>query len=1037
MRLSEICIERPVLSTVMSLAILVFGAISLGRLPNRELPEVDPPVVSVLTVFPGAAPEVVETSVTQVLEDEIIAIEGIRHVTSNSREQASQISIEFDLSRDIDAAAADVRDRVARTRRALPEEAEEPVVSKAEADARAVLWIALSGGGLSQVVLSTLADTRVRDRLAKLPGVARIIFSGERRYSMRIWIDRYRLISHRLTIADVAAALRRENVDIPSGRVESADREFTVRTLGELKTPEEFGALIVANVEGQPVRLRELGRVEVGAQNERGLVRFNGTPAVGLGVVKQSKANTLDVVRAAKAELLAVAPELPEGVSATVAFDSSTFIERSIADVTRTIFEAGLLVLVVIYLFLRSSRATLIPAVAIPVSIVGCLSVLYFAGYSINTLTLMGLTLAIGLVVDDAIVVLENISRWIEQGTPRMEAARRGMEEISFAVVASTVSTVAVFLPLAFLTDTTGRLFREFGVTVATAVAISGFVAVTLSPALCARVLRSGRVRETGVKRVLARASDGLTASYARALAPTLRHTGLAALTGVAWVGLGFVLLQTLEQEFVPIADRATVISFTRAPEGSTLEFTSRYQLEVEKILASVPEVRTSFSIVSLGFGAPGLVNEGIVFSSLAPWEERDRSQIEIVGELFPRYSEIAGIQAFPVNPATLGQSARAAPVSLVVQGPDVRALAGFADEIARRAQLLPGFVNVQSDLLLNKPELEVDIDRERASDLGVSVREIASTLQILLGGLDLSTFKLEGETYDVIAQLERTERSRPRDLYGLYVRGKDGRLISLASLVRVREAIAPRGLPHYDRLRSATITANLVSGTPLGASLERLQATAEEVLPDGYRTVWSGESQQFFESGNAIVFAYLLAVVLIYLVLAAQFESFVDPVIILVAVALSFTGALLSLRLVGHTLNLFSEIGLVMLVGIVTKNSILIVEFANQLRERGLGLYEAVFQASRTRFRPILMTALSTIAGIVPIALGFGAGGEARAPLGVAVAGGMFFATILTFFVVPAVYLGTATLRERVARGRAGARAPAGAAAEAAGTRP
>jgi multidrug efflux pump len=1037
-KFSEVCIDRPVLSTVMSLAILVFGAISLSRLPNRELPEVDPPIVSVLTVFPGAAPEVVETSVTQVLEDEIIAIEGIRHVTSNSREQASQITIEFDLSRDIDAAAADVRDRTARVRRLLPEEAEEPVVSKAEADARAVLWIALSGGGLDQVALSTLADTQVRDRLAKLPGVARVIFSGERRYSMRVWIDRYRLISHRLTIADVAAALRRENVDIPSGRVESADREFTVRTLGELKTPAEFGALIVANVEGQPVRLADLGRVEVGPQNERGLVRFNGIPAIGLGVVKQSKANTLDVVRAAKAELAAVAPQLPPGVQATVAFDSSTFIERSITDVTRTIFEAGLLVLVVIYLFLRSTRATLIPAAAIPVSIIGCLSFLYFAGYSINTLTLMGLTLAIGLVVDDAIVVLENISRWIEEGTPRMEAARRGMAEISFAVIASTVSTVAVFLPLAFLTDTTGRLFREFGVTVATAVAISGFVALTLSPALCARVLRSGHVVEHGVKLALARASDGLTATYARALAPTLRRAGLAAVVGVLWVALGFVLLRTIEQEFVPIADRATVVSFTRAPEGSTLEFTSRYQEEVEAILRSVPEVRTSFSIVSLGFGAPGLVNEGIVFSSLVPWEQRDRSQMEIVGELFPRYSEIPGVQAFPVNPATLGQNVRAAPVSLVVQGPDVRSLASYADEIARRAQQLPGFVNVQSDLLLNKPELEVQIDRERASDLGVSVREIASTLQILLGGLDLSTFKLEGETYDVIAQLERTERSKPRDLYGLYVRGKDGRLISLASLVRVREAIAPRGLPHYDRLRSATVTANLVSGTPLGTSLERMEATAKDVLPEGYRTTWSGESEQFFESGNAIVFAYLLAVVLIYLVLAAQFESFVDPLIILVAVALSFTGALLSLTLVGHTLNLFSEIGLVMLVGIVTKNSILIVEFANQLRERGLGLYDAVMQASRTRFRPILMTALSTIAGITPIALGIGAGGEARAPLGVAVVGGMFFSTILTYFVVPAVYLGTVLLRERLARGRvAPAGAPARGAVEPAGTRP
>ena len=1020
MRIWQICIDRPVLSIVMSLVIIVFGVISLTRLPDRELPDVDPPVVSVIAVFPGAAPEVVETSVTQPLEDEIIGIEGIKHLTSVSREQVSSITVEFELARDVDVAAADVRDRVARARRVLPDDVDEPIVSKASSDSRAVMWIGMGGGGYSQMELSTLAETRVQDRLSKLPGVADVILSGERRYSMRLWIDHNRLTAQGLTIADVANALRRENVEIPSGRVESLDREFTVRTLGELHTPEEYNALIIASVNGEPVRLRDVGRAEVGAESERMLTRFNTEPAVGLGIVKQSGANTLAVARAAKAELDEIRTELPEGVRIDPAFDSSIYIERSIRDVTLTIFYAGFLVLVVIYLFLRSFRATIIPAVSIPVSIIGCLAVVYFLDFSINTLTLMALTLAIGLVVDDAIIVLENISRWIEQGTARMEAARRGMDEIAFAVISASISTIAVFLPLAFLTDRTGRLFREFGITVAAAVAISGFVALTLSPSLCARVLREGEV-EGGGRSFLARAFERLASGYSAWLRRAMAWIALPIVVGAAWFALGFVHLGfparsplTLGREFVPTADRGSIVTFTRAPEGSTIEFTSRYQHQVEEIIMRVPEVRGAFSIVSMGFGGtPGLVNEGVIFTSLHPWEERSRTQQEIVGQLFGEFSQVTGIQAFPINPATLGTSFRTSPISLVIQGPEIAELARYSNQIVRRVRAVPGLINVQTDLLVNKPQLEVKIDRERASDLGVAVRDVASTLQILLGGLDLSTFKLRGETYDVIAQLERPERSNPSDLYGLYVRAGDGRLVPLDSLVSVSETISPRGLPHRDRLRSATITANLVPGTPLGSSLERVRGIAQEVMPEGrgYRITFSGESEEFYESGYALLFAYILAVILIYLVLAAQFESFVHPVTILVAVALSLTGALFTLWVLGETLNLFSQIGLVMLVGLVTKNSILIVEFANQLRARGLDAREAVEQAARTRFRPILMTALSTMVGILPIALGFGAGGEARAPLGIAVVGGMAFATLLSFFVVPAVYLGLSRL--------------------------
>ena len=1040
MKLSELCVERPVFASVLSLLIVLLGVIALSRLPNRELPDVDPPVVSVTTVYTGAAPEVVEASVTRPLEDELIGIEGIKHLTSVSREQVSSINIEFELSREVDLAAADVRDRVSRARGNLPKDIEEPIVAKQDADSSPVVWLALSGG-TDPIAVSRIAETQVKDRLAKLPGVGLVVIAGERRLSMRVWIDNDRLTSFLLTVADVRAALERENVDLPSGRIEGLEREFTVRTLGELDTAHAFEELVVANAKGQPVRLRDVARVEVGPETERKIVRFNGEAAVGLGVVKLSRANTIAVVDEVKAEVASLQRELPEGVHLTVAFDGSTFIRDSIRDVLHSLAEAIALVLIVIYLFLRTVRATLIPAVAIPVSIVGSFTILYAAGFTVNVLTLMGLTLSIGIVVDDAIIVLENISRWIEGGTSPREAAIRGMREISFAVVAATVSVVAVFLPLAYLSDTTGRLFREFGVTVAAAVAISGFVALTLSPALCARVLRHGTA-EHGVKATLARFFEDLAAGYGALLRPCVRRRGAAIGFGAAWFALGFLLLATgaIPREFIPDSDRGGFFVFTRAPEGSTVEYTDRYQHEIEGIVRGVPELDRTFSVVALGIGAPGLVNEGVVIGSLA--DRRSRGTNAVVDELRGKLWGVTGMQAFPAEFPSLGRGFGATPVSLVLEGPDVAALAGHADEVMRRAeQEIPGIYNLRSDLLLNKPQLDVTIDRDRASDLGVPVRDVASTLQILLGGRDLSTFKLDGQTYDVIVQLDRAERSRPGDIPLLYVHGHDGSLIPLSSLVSIRETTAARGVPHFDRQRAATITANLGPEIGQGAALERVRALAEQVLPaqGGYRATFSGESEQFYDSGQAIVFAYLLAVAIIYLVLAAQFESFVHPLTILIAVALSFTGALVTLWALGQTLNLFSQIGMVMLVGLVAKNSILIVEFANQLRERGLGVVEASLEAARTRFRPILMTALSTIVGMLPIAfggsraigeaLGVGAGGELRAPLGIAVVGGMAFSTLFTIFVVPAAYVSIESLRARraaAASARAGAPAVA-----------
>ncbi len=1017
MKFSQTCIDRPVLTTVMSLVIVLFGAISMSRLQNQQFPNVDPPVVTVTTVYPGAAPEVIETSVTQPLEDQLIAIEGVRHLTSVSREQASVISVEFALGRDVDAAANDVRDRVARARDELPREVEEPVIAKRDADAFPIMWIALYGGNYSQIDLSTIAETEIQDRLAKLAGISEVLIAGEKRFSIRVWIDGERLAAQGLTIGDIRQSLQRENVDLPSGRVEGIEQEFSIRTLGELQTPEEYGALVVARVAGEPVRLRDVARVEIGPEDERRLVRFNREPAVGLGIVKQSRANTLDVARVVMAEIDSIRPTLPPGVRMEKAFDSSIYVARSLRDVTQTIAEAFILVVVVIFLFLRSFRATIVPAVAIPVSLIGTFTVLYMLDFSINTLTLMGMTLAIGLVVDDAIVVLENIARWVEEGTPPAEAARRGIDEIAFAVLAATVATIAVFLPLAFLTDKTGRLFREFGITVATAVAISGFVALTLSPMMCARILRPATI-ESGLRARLGRVVGLLSDGYGWLLARVLPHGWLVMLGGFAWVGLGLWLLRTAPTEFIPLADQGALRIFTQGPEGSTIEYTDRYQAQAEEIVLETPEVAQAFSVVAFGIGVPGAVNEGAMFVTLAPWEERSRSQMQVVDTLRQQLFEVEGILAFPMNLPALTIGLADAPVSLVIQGPDVAQLSAYADEIANRARAIPGLVNVRNDLVLNKPQIEVTIDRERASDLGVSASEIASSLQILFGGLELTSFKVRGETYDVIAQLSRAGRSTRRAILGTYVRGRDDALIPLASIVKLTDTITPRSIPHFDRLRAATVTGHLTQGTPLGSTLAAVQRIADEVLPErgSYRTDFSGESEDYFESGNALAVAYVLALVVIYLVLAAQFESFLHPLTILSAVGLSFTGALVALRITGDTLNLFSEIGLVMLVGLVTKNSILIVEFANQLRDRGANLIDATFEAAKTRFRPILMTALSTVIGILPIALGGGAGGESRAPLGIAVVGGMAFSTMLTFFVVPAMYILMAQLRERLA---------------------
>jgi multidrug efflux pump len=856
-----------------------------------------------------------------------------------------------------------------------------------------------------------------------------VIVGGERRYAMRVWIDQARLASYGLTPADVEAALRSQNAEIPSGRVEGAGREFSVRTRGDLRTAEEFANVVVLEDENRLVRLADVADVRLGPEDDRTVARFDQEDAVGLGIVKQSKASTLDVAARVREALPALREALPPGVKLAVAYDSSVFIQNSIDEVRTTIFVAILLVVLVIFLFLKSLRATAIPALAIPASIVGAFAVAYFMGFTVNILTLLALVLAIGLVVDDAIVVLENIFRHMEMGKPRRRAAFDGSAEIGFAVVATTVSLVAVFVPVAFLTGKVGRLFNEFAITVAVAVLISGFVALTLTPMLCSRMLQplhAAAGRETAFDRFF----DAIDRIYERSVRTALRFRWAAVLGAVGVVLVAVVLFRVLPGELVPTEDRGTILAFVIAPEGATLDYTQRYMEQVEGIFRRTPEVRSIFSAVGLGFGAPGRVTDGIVFAMLKDPAERKRRQQEVTQELFPQLLAVPGVLAFAIDPPSLGGEFSATPVQFVLQAESYDDLQKATSTFLGKAAGLGYLLNLDTDLKLNKPQLEVDIDRDRAAQLGVSVADIGIALQTLLGGREVTDFKRGTKQYDVIAQLRPSERATPSAIEGIYVRGRSG-LIQLASVVRVRETVAPKELNHFNRVRSATITANLAPGVTLGRALADLRRIARAELPASVRADLRGQSREFSEASGSLFLLFGLAVVFIFLVLAGQFESFIHPFTILLTVPLAVFGALVSLFVFRMSINLYSQIGLIMLIGLVTKNAILIVEYANQLRARGLDAVEGTVQAARIRLRPILMTSFSTIFGTLPIALGFGAGAEARKPLGVAVVGGMLFSTFLTLLLVPVVYALLARFTRAGAReeapGEETSRTPAG----------
>ncbi len=1005
MVLPELSVRRPVLATVMSLLIILVGIISFERLTVREYPKIDSPVVSVRTIYTGASPQVIESQVTQPLEDSISGIEGVKTMKSVSREEVSQITVEFTNDRDPDLAANDVRDRVSRARGRMPDEVDEPIISKVEADAQAIMWLRLFSDQHGPLEISDYADRFVADRLKTLPGVASVIIGGERRYAMRIWLDRERLAAYALTPQDVEEALRRQNIEVPSGRIESSQREFTVLSESDLRTPAQFNQLIIREVKGYPVRLSDIGRAELGAADDRNILRVNGNPAVGLGIVKQSTANTLAVAQAVKTEVPKIAGALPPGMQIAVAFDTSIFIEKSITSVYTVMAEALVLVVLVIFLFLRSVRATLIPFVTIPVSLIGAFFLIWIMGFSINVLTLLGIVLAVGLVVDDAIVVLENIHRHIENGMRPFEAALKGGREIAFAVVAMTVTLAAVFAPLAFATGNTGRLFLEFALTVASAVVVSGFVALTLTPMMCSKLLRH-EASHGRVYNALERFFEGMSSGYERLLRFCLARRGVVVVLFLLVAAGGSALFLSIRSELSPLEDRGFFIGVMSAPEGATKEYTDDYARIWEDIYADVPEITSYFVSVAPGLERPNPVNFALSFVRLTDWSERERKTQQITASIAPQmFARMPGVLAFPVNPPSLGQSFRNPPVQFVVQGNSYEDLDRRVSALVAKARQSPALANVDSDLKLNKPQLTVDIDREKAAALGIQVETIGRTMETLLGGRQVTRFKREGKQYDVIVRLEDKDRRQPADLTSIYVRGASGGITQLSNLVSVRETVAPKELNHFNRLRAAIISANVTPGYSLSEALDAMEAAAAETLTPEYQTTLDGQSREFRESGQQLYLIFALALAFIYLVLAAQFESFRGPLVIMLTVPLAVTGALLAIKLTGGTLNVYSQIGLVMLIGLITKNGILIVEFTNQLRDQGREKIAALVEACSLRLRPILMTTAATVLGAVPLAIATGAGAESRSAIGWVVVGGMSFGTLFTLFVVPVAY--------------------------------
>lgn len=1022
MQIAEVSIRRPVFATVLSLLVVLIGMVSFTKLSVREYPKIDEPVVTVSVRYAGASAEVMESQVTKPLEDSIAGIDAVDVITSISRAEQAQISVRFRLEKDADTAAAEVRDRTSRVRNRLPQAIDEPVIAKVEADAFPVIWLSFTSETMSALQINDLVNRIVKPRLQTVSGAADVRIFGERKYAMRVWLDPDKLAAYKLTTQDAEDAIRRSNLEVPAGRIESTEREFSVTSETDLRRPVQFSDIIIKNANGFPVRIRDVGRVEEGAADERSGSRLNGRAAITAGVIRQATANPLDLSKGVRAMIPRLKADLPQGISIDVANDNSVFIDKSIKSVFQTIVEAVVLVALVIFVFLRTLRASIIPIITIPVCLIGTFALMALAGFTVNTLTLLALVLAIGLVVDDAIVVLENIYRHIEEGMDPFSASIKGAQEVSFAVIAMTLTLVAVYAPLAFTPGRTGRLFIEFALALAGAVAVSGFIALTLSPMMCSLLLKHNP-KPSWFDRSMERVLTGMTHVYGSALRWLVAtgydrghsQTGVgAALKRFAWnarwlvivvmLGCAFAIYQvlpTMKRELSPLEDRGQVLAVVTAPDGATLGYTNRYVSAIERI----GEPYKEFDRIFVSSGNP-TVSQANVFFRAIDWDLRQRSVLDVARELQPKLASLPGITAFPITPPSLGQGFRERPINFVIVTSDSYAnLAAttrqFMDEVAKN----PGIVSADIDLRLNKPELKIDVDREKAADLGVSVDAVARAIETMLGGRQVTRYKREGEQFDVIVQTQASGRDTPDDVEKIFVRGRNDTMIPLASLVKVRESVAPRELNHFSQRRAVSITANLAADYSLGEALDFLDATAAKVLKPGYSTDLNGTSREYKNSQGSLVIVFVLALLFIFLVLAAQFESFVDPLVIMLSVPMSMIGALLALQWSGGSLNVYSQIGLITLVGLITKHGILIVEFTNQLREHGVEMTEALVKAASQRLRPILMTTGAMVLGAIPLAMAHGAGAESRRQIGWVIVGGMSLGTLLTIFVVPTMY--------------------------------
>ena len=1003
MHISETTVNRPVLAIVISLFLIILGLVSYDKLSIREYPDIDKPVVTVSTIYRGASAEIMERDVTQILEDSISGISDIKEIRSESQNEFSSIKIEFNLSRDMDSAANDVREKVSRALSKLPRNADQPRVSKSDTDARAVMWIGFSSNQLTSIQLNDYLDRNVIDRLSILPGVASITIGGERKYAVRVWLNPDEMTARNITVNDVLISINRENVEKPAGRLDSTNRELDLQMTSKLSSISEFKNLLIKNINGKKITLNDISRIEIGAETERGFLRANGEDAIGLGIVRQTKSNVLKVADAVKRELDLIRPSLPENITMDIGYDQSIFVKESIFQVRLALFISMLMVVAVIFYFLRSPSATLIPAITIPISVIATFYIIYVLGFSLNVLTFLALVLAIGLIVDDSIVVLENIKRRIDSGESVYDASILGTKQITFVVIATTIVLVSVFLPLSFMEGKTGRLFIEFGVVLSFAVIFSSIVALTLTPMLCSRLFKN-----TETENLEPNAIIKFRKFYRESLIKSQSNPKKVFIFSIVIIILSLGLYQVTQKELAPTEDRGVFIIVVSTPEGSTLKYTDNIVKQVEEYLIPYKEnneIQKLFAVVAPGFsGQPGAVNTAYLFATLTPWSDR-RHQKEIVAEIFPKLISIPGARVIAINPPSLGGSNFKPGLQLVISGNNYVDINEWGNILLNNTESM-NFKNPNIDYKLTNPRINLSIDRDRAYELSISANEISTTIETLFAANKITTYASDGLTYNVILQAEDYFRMTPDNLDNIYIKSPASEsLIPISNLVSIDETSSSETLKRINRMPSTIFSASLLPGYPLGDALEELTNLTNQMLPGNAKISYSGSSKEYFESGDSLLITIIFAVLVVYLVLSAQFESFRNPMTIILTVPIALTSGLYTLFLTGTSINVYSQIGFLMLIGLIAKNGILVVEFANQLRREGLAVEEAIIESSMIRLRPVMMTTISTLLGAIPLVLSTGAGSESRYSMAIVVLGGIALSSLITLYLVPALY--------------------------------